>query len=224
MKKAFLLIAGLINLAASAVYIACSPADIVPTHWNYQGVADGFMPKWTMMIMPIINLLYGITAFVIEIVMSKRGEGKNLKYVRKIFLALFLFAAALSWLFLPLSMRRTNNIGCIVNSAMLLLLGALIVFMGNLLPKVSQNGWLGVRTSSTLSNETVWRKTHRLAGYLGVGTGLLMIVMGAVNAALGIDQPYLILRCAAVILITLALIPSVYAARLSKKLNSQNQL
>lgn len=220
MKKAVLLILALLNAAVTAVFIACSPVEIVPTHWNFRGDADAFTSKWLMMIMPFLAILVGIAAAVTEYLLSKRGKGKNTRYARKIFLALFLLLTALSWLIVPLSMNNAVKIGSTVNAAMLLVLGAFIVYLGNLLPKVSQNGWIGVRTASTLSNETVWRKTHRLAGYLGVATGLLMMALGVVNAVAGIEEPFLILISAAVMLMTLAVIPAVYAAVLAKKLKN----
>ncbi len=57
MKRFIFFIASLINIAASVVYIAVSPYDVVPTHWNFQGVADGFMSKWTMLFMPVTLII-----------------------------------------------------------------------------------------------------------------------------------------------------------------------
>lgn len=51
---------------------------------------------------------------------------------------------------------------------------------GNLLPRVRPNFFLGVRTPWTLSSDQVWRRTHRLAGRLLVGSGLLSALALAV--------------------------------------------
>ena len=49
--------------------------------------------------------------------------------------------------------------------AMLIGMGLLFVGIGPLLPRISSNRWTGIRTPWTLSNETVWRRTHRIGGY-----------------------------------------------------------
>jgi uncharacterized membrane protein len=59
----------------------------------------------------------------------------------------------------------------------LTLLGLLFVILSNLLPRIQPNWWLGVRTPWTLSSEVSWRKTHRLAGHLGVVAGLLIAIL-----------------------------------------------
>ena len=51
--------------------------------------------------------------------------------------------------------------------------GILFMFIGNIMPKFRQNFFCGFRTPWALSDETVWNKTHRLAGRLMFGAGLL---------------------------------------------------
>ncbi len=48
----------------------------------------------------------------------------------------------------------------------------LLLVLGNFLGKVRPNFVLGVRTPWTLSSDIAWEKTHRLAGWLFVLTGL----------------------------------------------------
>ena len=204
MKRFIFFIASLINIAASVVYIAVSPYDVVPTHWNFQGVADGFMSKWTIKIF------------------EKRGENKNnSKYAGKIFLAVFLFWLALSWLFLSLSMNKIEKLGGVATTAVLLIMGAIIIFIGNLMPKLGKNSMIGVRTKSTLSNETVWRKTNKLAGYLGVICGAVFMILGAVNLKIGKEESYLIIVAVALAIILLAIIPGIYAIVISKKIKKE---
>ena len=60
--------------------------------------------------------------------------------------------------------------------------GALFVVIGNVMSRVRPNWFVGIRTPWTLSSEGVWRKTHRLGGYLFVGCGLLTAAAGVVRA------------------------------------------
>lgn len=45
------------------------------------------------------------------------------------------------------------------------LIGALFVIIGNVMPLARSNFVFGIRTPWTLSNDRVWARTHRLAGY-----------------------------------------------------------
>src|SRR5690606_6630863 len=56
------------------------------------------------------------------------------------------------------------------------LLGLMMVVLGNYLPRVRSNGWMGVRTPWTLENERVWRETHRLAGRTFMVGGLIAML------------------------------------------------
>ncbi|HEX3703203.1 MAG TPA: SdpI family protein [Vicinamibacterales bacterium] len=59
-----------------------------------------------------------------------------------------------------------------------LLLGATMITIGNLLPQMKPNAAIGIRTSATLSNRTLWARTHRTAGYVVVVLGALTVVAG----------------------------------------------
>ncbi|MCD6453745.1 MAG: SdpI family protein, partial [Candidatus Aminicenantes bacterium] len=56
-----------------------------------------------------------------------------------------------------------------------ILIGVLFVFLGNYLPGIKPNYFVGIRTPWTLENETVWRKTHRVGGWSFVLIGILII-------------------------------------------------
>jgi uncharacterized membrane protein len=60
-----------------------------------------------------------------------------------------------------------------------LLLGTILVGVGNALPRVRPNAVLGVRTRWTLADETVWARTHRAVGYLVVAWGLAILACTA---------------------------------------------
>jgi len=56
--------------------------------------------------------------------------------------------------------------------------GLLFIFLGNLLPKVPKNYFIGIRTPWTLSSEDIWQRTHRLGGWCFVISGVLMVIRG----------------------------------------------
>lgn len=57
-------------------------------------------------------------------------------------------------------------------------LGVLFLVVGNYLGKLRSNFTAGIRTPWTLSSELSWNKTHRAAGRLFVGLGLLLLLCG----------------------------------------------
>ena len=62
-----------------------------------------------------------------------------------------------------------------INRLLPLVVGGLILVIGNVLPRVRSNWWIGIRTPWTLSSDAVWTKTHRVGGYLMSAAGIVTI-------------------------------------------------
>jgi uncharacterized membrane protein len=58
------------------------------------------------------------------------------------------------------------------------LLGLMMIGVGNLLPRTRPNLAIGIRTVRTLSDRVRWMHTHRVAGYTLVVLGLIVVVAG----------------------------------------------
>jgi hypothetical protein len=59
-----------------------------------------------------------------------------------------------------------------------ILLGLGLISVGNLLPRMKPNLIIGIRTSGTLANPGMWMRTNRMAGYVAVGLGIVLIAAG----------------------------------------------
>lgn len=145
----------------------------VVTHWGANGQPNGWSsPTFAAFLMPgIMALMTLIFAALPNIDPLK----KNYEFHGSVYFLLvnviigfvgiiqvIVLGSALGW---PFDMR----------TALPLLLGALFVFMGNLLPRIRPNWFMGIRTPWTLSSERVWRKTHRIGGYAFTIAGLVFI-------------------------------------------------
>jgi uncharacterized membrane protein len=53
--------------------------------------------------------------------------------------------------------------------------GALLLALGNMLPKLPRNPLIGIRTPWTLADPTVWERTHRVGGYLVSMAGVVTL-------------------------------------------------
>jgi len=63
------------------------------------------------------------------------------------------------------------------------MLGITFISIGNLLPRTRPNLGVGIRTRETLSDRARWIRTHRYAGYLTVGLGIVVAVSAIVVPA-----------------------------------------
>lgn len=54
-------------------------------------------------------------------------------------------------------------------------LGALFILIGNYLPKCRQNYTMGIKLPWTLQDEDNWNRTHRMAGFLWVICGFILL-------------------------------------------------
>ena len=88
-----------------------------------------------------------------------------------------------------------------------LFVGVVFIFIGNYMPKVKQNYFLGIKLPWTYASEENWNKTHRMAGKLWVVGGILLLM----NFFFGIRW------LEAVIMFAMILIPVVYSYLYSKK-------
>ena len=57
-----------------------------------------------------------------------------------------------------------------------LMLGFTMISIGNLLPRTRPNLAIGIRTQRTLSDRTLWIRTHRSAGYIVVACGAVIVL------------------------------------------------
>lgn len=219
MKKYSLLIISLINAAVTAIIIALSPRKLVPSHWGIEGYADDFSSKWILMMLPAIPLAIGLGWYLFELFMEKSYTAReNDKVAFKIVAAIFGLFMAIAWFFLFVSLNDMRELGEKTAFLSLMLMGVLIIYISNLMPKVKQNSVLGIRTTATLKNETVWRKTHKFAGYMGVISGGIIIVFGIMCFFIEANPLLLLMIGCGIAIVLFSIVPCIYALVLSKKL------
>lgn len=172
-------------------------------HFGLNDSPNGFAAKiWAICAIPILMLLLQLLVFYLIAHESKSGS-LNFKIVNITlwFIPIIvnvtsysIYAFALGY---PLKMSFVFNI----------LFGLILVIFGNYLPKTRPNGQIGFRLPWTLNNNVNWQKTHRLAGWLMLLSGLFLLV-----TALKQTMSLFII----IILIDL-IVPIIYSYYLSKK-------
>ncbi|GMU01370.1 SdpI family protein [Corallococcus caeni] len=150
--------------------------ESIPTHWNAEGVVDGYTPKpWGPFVLPLVTAaLYLVLVAVPRI--SPRG------YSMARFLGVFegIQAVLVAFLFLINALVLLAGIGVAVPMARVVpsATGLLLVLLGNYMGKFTKNFFCGIRTPWTLASDEVWLRTHRLGGRLFVLAGVVVLVSG----------------------------------------------
>ncbi|MBR9988577.1 MAG: SdpI family protein [Gemmatimonadetes bacterium] len=179
-----------------AVVYPSLPAE-VPTHWNYRGEVDGWSSReWGAFFAPVLA-----TALWLLLTLLRKVDPRRRNYER--FDATFWLIVNLVVMFLGamhvLALGSALGWGIDMTRWVLVLLGLMFAGLGNYMPRLRSNWWMGVRTPWTLESETVWRATHRVAGYTFVAGGLVAIVAALLPTGLAFVVAMIGLALAAVI-------------------------
>lgn len=86
------------------------------------------------------------------------------------------------------------------------------MFLGNYLPVIKMNPFIGIRTPWALKSETVWRKTHRIGGRLMFALGFILFI-----AFLFVQNPIVLVSLILVGTLILLVFSMFYSYSLYKK-------
>ena len=148
--------------------------DRIPTHWNLRGEVDGWSGRtFGAFGFPVLMIgIWGLCYWLPSIDPRRESYAKfrsTYDIVVAAIIALMLFVHATV---IGTSLGYDLPVSMIIP----LLVGGLLVLIGNLLPRARPNWFFGIRTPWTLSNDRVWERTHRMGGRVMVLAGLLIAV------------------------------------------------
>ncbi|MEM7083992.1 MAG: SdpI family protein [Pseudomonadota bacterium] len=154
--------------------------ETIPTHWNSQGVADGYSskPVGTFM-MPFIGLM---TILVMKIVMVISPKGFRLDDSRRIVDLIQLILVALFCAIGVATLLAALGFQFDMAKVVLIGTGLMLAATGNIMSKVRKNFFVGIRTPWTLADDEVWAQTHRFAGRTFFVGGVFVCLVSLVYA------------------------------------------
>jgi uncharacterized membrane protein len=172
LKRWYPVLLALVGVAASLAVYERLPESMA-VHWDLAGNPNGWMPRaFGAFFAPVFLLVLWLLMRVLP-----RIDPHEPNYAR--FGAAYdtIVAAALLLVLATHGIVLGEALGYHVPVARVVpaLVGALFVVIGNVMPRMRPNWWFGVRTPWTLSNDRVWARTHRLAGFSMAAAGLVMI-------------------------------------------------
>lgn len=146
--------------------------DQIATHFNADGVADGFSGKcFAVFGLPVFLL---VIHWVCTLASSADPKGKN--HSPKVLTMVFWICPVLSLLIGSIVYTYSMGIDIDISLIMPLFFGVLFVVIGNYLPKCKQNYTIGIKVSWTLNDEENWNYTHRISGKIWVAGGILILL------------------------------------------------
>ncbi|MFK7957425.1 MAG: SdpI family protein [Lysobacterales bacterium] len=173
----------LIALACVAIALVYSKMpETVATHWNATGEADGFSSRLTGALLgPGSALLTWLIMWAIPKISPKGFQTHEFATVMNVFqVVLVLFMLGVGAIIVMTALGYDISTERVVPAAT----GLLFIVLGNYLSKVRKNFFVGIRTPWTLASDEVWARTHRVAGYCFVVSGLALLVAGFTGAGL----------------------------------------
>lgn len=152
--------------------------DQVPTHWNFSGEIDSYGSKYLYLFMGSLGLL---GYYLIGLTKSIDPYGKKIErnmsgyaMMRNIISVMLSMISMIS--ILAVLVKEIN-----MTMMIFVLLGIFLIVIGNYMPRVPHNYFVGVKTPWAITDEMNWKKTQRMGAYGFVICGILLTLAGLLN-------------------------------------------
>jgi uncharacterized membrane protein len=172
-RRDWLPLAAIVVAFIASVVVYPRLPDPMPTHWNFAGEADDYSSRLVgAFMLPLVALGAYFMMFVWPYFDPRRASLMRSSDVY----VLMRTAAILFMVYLHGIALYSAATGSTLNNSLVLGgLGVVFLVIGNYMPRIRPNWIAGVRTPWTLSSDSVWRATHRLAGRIFMLGGAVII-------------------------------------------------
>ncbi|MBN2881564.1 SdpI family protein [Candidatus Woesearchaeota archaeon] len=176
MKKIDQIIIALLFIFSISVFLIL-PEKIV-THWDENSIPNGTMNKTLgVFLTPLITLfIYALLIFIPRIDPLKKNF-KDFQKEYSLFTTVFLLFMTYMQV---ITMLWNLNIKIPIFLATIPALSILFITIGTTFENIKPNWFIGIRTPWTLSNENVWKKTHKEGSKVFKIMGILLLATIAV--------------------------------------------
>lgn len=166
----------LLGMIPGLIYYNRMP-ERIPIHFDVNNQPNNYASKpFVVFALPLIMLAFHLLCCAIGRKNNNNTNPKSVEIiVRWIIPIITIVIESITVMYV---MELFTNIGLVC----LVLIGIILIAMGNYLPKTRPNRTFGIKFPWTLYNEEVWHKTHRLAGWTMVIGGIIIIITAFLNA------------------------------------------
>lgn len=174
-NKKLIIITSIITLlpVLAGVLLWNSLPDTIATHFGSGGVANGYSSKAVAVFgtTGILLACHLLCAFVTGL--DPRRKNITDKIYRLLLWICPIMSVINNAMIYAIALGYTGfnaeRIACVM-------MGILFLVIGNYLPKCRQNYTIGIKLPWTLDNEENWNRTHRMAGWLWIAGGVVMLI------------------------------------------------
>lgn len=169
----------LLLLVGTVIFLILSP-DQIPVHMSISGEVDRVGSKFEYLVFPAIGAGLGLFFSILAKLERKKTEKSNEKILMYVGIGVIALLALIGFYFMFQASRYDSESNGSLGDANKLInvgIGVLLVVLGNIMPKARMNSMFGIRTSWSMSSDSVWQKTQRFGGITCVICGLLMILL-----------------------------------------------
>lgn len=166
------------------ITLICMPflPDRIPTHFGINGTADAWGNKYSILLLPVISILMGYFMLVMAKLAGKQEKtGNNNEKLTMLILCITLcIFCGITGVQLATAFLEAEDLSTLpvdMNQVVFIMMGVLLVCLGNQMPKARMNDYIGLRTPWSVVNEAVWKKCQKFGGITMMASGAIMVVI-----------------------------------------------
>lgn len=168
--------------------------DPMPIHWNAMGEVDGWASKAVAVFgMPAILAALNLVCHI-----ATGSDKKNKNQSKKVVSIIFWLVPIIANVTCTMVYLTAMNIEVNTLNIAAALLGIVFAIIGNYMPKCKLNYTIGIKIVWTLESEVNWLATHRVAGRVWLGGGIIIALSALLptNILVWVVLPVLVLMAA----------------------------
>jgi uncharacterized membrane protein len=171
--KSFIVLSTIICLLPIAMYLMVY--DQLPEQmgmqWDLEGNVNWYAPRAAAVfgVPAALAIIHLASVFIRRNDPKRENASAVMQSIRDWIVPIVSILASVYSLLLNTGTSITRTIPLIA-------VGVILIIIGNYIPKSRQNYTIGIRLPWTLDNVDNWNKTHRMAGYLRVLSGAVLII------------------------------------------------
>lgn len=204
-SKKTLMIWGLsvLPLVLAAVAYPFLPEKI-PVWWSFQGTVLSYDEKNTIWLIASLSVIMAVLFTVLPLIDPR---GKNYRRFMEYYELFTLVMVAAFGILTGVVISESFRPGQIeVGQLAVLMVGLISMVWGNLMPKLKNNYFIGIRNPWTLSDPDIWNRTHRIGGRIFFIFGLCVTIWALMPV-----WPLLIYLVAGLGFVAITVVPYIYS-------------
>jgi len=196
-KKTILigLLIALLPLIAYAALYSKLPEE-VPLQFGLDDTVNRYGSKLELLLVPVITLATYLLLIVLPKIDPRKDNYKKFQNFYNFFVIGITLFLDIVFFIILIEIFYPNKVP--VSKIVFLLTGILFILLGNYMPTIKPNFFMGIKTPWTLSSDTVWIKTHRIGGYSFIFLGIIMLLSIFFNTTFVYIGTFLMIGCATI--------------------------